>query len=254
MKRVICILILILALTFISGVTVYTLINKGTRKEVPTKIIKKISKVTSNVGKTSVQDVYNIYLNDSRHKVKALYNVVFQDKNAEIQLTIYIDGKNIFDEIVSNNVSAKNIDDLFLNENINNYVRLAEKDFSIIKDEKQEFLVINIGYSRDNVLKKYFIYDDMGNVIENEELIVYDSAKSYVNVDNKDLDIFYDGMFLGKIEKNNIYILEYNSEEEKGSILEFKCTMKKGELEKELINTYSGIKLIDKKNINKKNK
>ena len=86
MKKVICVFILIIALAFISGITVYTLFNKGTRKEVPTKIIKKISKVTSNVGKTSVQDIYNIYLNDSRHKVKALYNVTFQNKNAEIQL------------------------------------------------------------------------------------------------------------------------------------------------------------------------
>ena len=252
MKRVICIFILIIALTFISGVTVYTLFNKGTRKEIPTKIIKKISKVTSNVGKTSVQDVYNIYLNDSRHKVKALYNVTFQN-NTEIKLTIYIDGKNIFDEVVSNNVNAKNIEDLFLNENINNYVRLTEKDFSIIKDDEQEFLVINVGYSKDNILKKYFIYDDMGNVVDDENLIALDFSKNYVNIDNKDLDIFYDGMFLGKIEKNNIYILEYNNEEE-GSILEYKYTMKKGKLEKELINTYSDMKMIDKKNTDKKNK
>ena len=252
MKKVICVFILIIALAFISGITVYTLFNKGTRKEVPTKIIKKISKVTSNVGKTSVQDIYNIYLNDSRHKVKALYNVTFQNKNAEIQLTIYYDGKNIFDEVVSNNINAKNIEDLFLNESINNYVRLTEKDFSIIKDDEEEFLVINVGYNIDNVLKKYFIYDDMGNVIDNEDLIVLDSSKNYVNIDNKDLDIFYDGMFLGKIEKNKIYILDYNNEEEKGSILEYKYTMKKGKLEKELINTYFDVKLINKNNTNKK--
>jgi len=243
MKRVISLVVLVISLILISGLTIYTLSNKGTRKEVPTKIIKEVSKVTSNVTKNAVADVYNVYLNDSRHKVKTEYNVVFEDKKAQINLVIYIDGKEIFNELVSSGVGAKDIDYLFLDENISRYVHLTEKDIKIIKDKKEEYMVINIGYYTDKALKKYYIFNEKGKNITDEDLIVLDTSKKYVTSDNEALEMLYDKMYLAKIDNNDIYVLKYVNENEEVKLEEYKYTLKNAKLNKELINTYSGIKL-----------
>lgn len=251
MKRVISILILVVALIFISGITVYTLSKKGVRKEVTTKIIKKVSKVTSNISNNSVADVYNVYLNDSRYKVKLEYNVTIENKKAKINLIIFINGKEIFNDILSDGVSATDIDSLFKNENINKYVRLSERDIQIIRDNKQEFMTINIGYYTNDALKKYFIFTEKGIDITNGGIVSFDSSRNYISTDGKDLDIFYDSMSIAKIDKNVIYALEYVSDEDVEKFLEYKYTIKNAKLNKELVNTYSDIKLVQRNNSKK---
>lgn len=246
MKKIFSLIILIVAIISIILVTVYTLSHKGIREDVPTKLFKKVEQVTSNVANNKVSDVFNVEINGNRHKLKFLYNVTFDKKNkTEINLIIYIDGKVIFEDIVSKGVKAKNIENLFLLDNINEYVRANEKSISIISDNKTEYMVISIGFYEGNGKKKYFIFTDRGNSLVEDGILIFDESLKYTTVDKKELDIYYDNdkNSLAKLDKNDIYALEYKELDKNGIIEEYKYFIKKGKVNKDLINTYENIKL-----------
>ncbi len=248
MKKVFSLFVLIVALTGLVLVTVYALSHKGIREDVPTKLFKKVEKVTSNVANNKVADVFNVQVNGDRHKVKLEYNVTFDKKNkSEINLVVYIDGKVMFEEIISKGIKAKKIENLFLLEKVNEYIRVTEKDINIISDDKTEYIIINIGYFNEQGKRKYFVFTDRGTSLIDNGILIFDESIKYTTTDKKELDIYYtkDKNILAKQDKNDIYALEYKALEKNGVIEEYKYYIKKGKVEKDLINTYEGIKLVD---------
>jgi len=254
MKKVFSIIVLIMALLGIFGVTYYALSNKGVRDEVPKKNFKKVEKVTSNIANNKVSDVFNVQINGARHKVKFEYNVTFlQNNKTEINLIIYIDGKVIYEDIISNNIKAKSVENLFLLDNINSYVRATEKNISIIKSDETEYMVINIGRFTEYATRHYYVFTDRGKLLNNEGILMLDEGVKYTTSDNKELDIYYNNekKYFAKIDKNKIYALEYKALEKNGIIEEYCYFVKNGEMDRELINTYEDIKIVNSNN-NKK--
>lgn len=254
MKRVFSFIILIVAILFITIITVYALSHKGIREDVPTKNFKKVEKVTSNISNNTLSEVFNVQLNNTRHKVKMEYNVTFEKKNKTIiDLVIYIDGKVMFQDKVSEGITAKKVENLFLNENINSYVRLSENNIKIIENDKKQYLVINVGYYSSYGVLKYFIFDDRGKSLNDEGIIVLDESLKYTDSDKKELDIYYDieRKTMAKIDKNNIYALEYKNEDKNGILEEYKYSINNNKLNKELLNTYENIKLVSGNNSKK---
>ena len=61
--------------------------------------------------------IESIQLNGKRHKLKSNYRVTFEKKYAQINLTLYLDGKEILAMEVNNKFKAESIDEIFENQN-----------------------------------------------------------------------------------------------------------------------------------------
>ena len=250
MKRVICLVVLVLALSGIIGFTVYTLNHKGIKKEVENKIVKKIEKITSNMNSKSLTEIYNVYLNKEKHKLKFEY-LLINDKDEttfNTSLLIYFDGKTVFDDIshVSKN---SNLEEILADDSISQYIKISENNFTIINNDESDYLVIGIGYLFKNSIQKYFIYNINGDMISDEDgILIYDSSLNYVYED-EEINIFYDDEYqkLAKVDNNMIYVLKEKKEKKKLYLEEYKYFIKDDKLKKELLNTYENIKLVDEK-------
>ena len=102
--------ILIGALTGIIWGTIYILNNNGIEKEEIKKSKKTIEKVTSNENQSNLSEIYNIYLNNEKHKLKLEYQLMTKvDETLGLELFVYFDGKNVLEREVKSNGYYKNL-------------------------------------------------------------------------------------------------------------------------------------------------
>ncbi|MCM1052582.1 MAG: hypothetical protein NC483_01205 [Ruminococcus sp.] len=239
MKKFLSLIILIGSLWFIITLTCNILTDNGIKVDVKTKENRIIGKVSSNEVDNMLSDVFNIYLNEVRYKVKIDYTFnVLEDETTNLELKIYFDGKEILSKVVGVNV-VKDLEEPFRNEDIINKVLLTEDSFKIINSDK-DYLSIKIGYL--NNYGEYYLFNNKGNLLNEKAILAYDN-KNYVNENDELLDIFYENNYYVKFLDNEMFVLEL----ENGKNLkfkEYKYNINNNKINKELINTYENIKLV----------
>ena len=243
MKRVICLIFLIAVLSGISYITYYTLNNKGVKENVNNKIVLYKQKISSNVSDNSLVEVFSVYLNNNKHKLKFEYVFVNNDDNtSNLNLMVYFDGKALMEQII-NTGKYKTFKDLLDNDELMTSIKLAENDI-IIFESSNDYLILNIKYFEDNYnYNKYFIFDDKGAILTEEEgLLAYKSNINYINSDINNFYLEDDKQVLAKINKNVIYVLVEKKVNKKINLEEYKYYIKDEKLISELINTYKNVK------------
>lgn len=241
--------LLIVAISAIWWITSYTLKNKGIREEVENKVFKNIENISSNMTSNALTEIFNVYLNEEKHKIKFDYQVLLNEEKVSINLVAYFDGKSVIDENVftMNKVAEiANIEDVFANENVSNLVRLKEKNLKIVDFDSIQYLVVDLGYFKDYYKEKYFIINKEANVLTENGILVRDDAVVYSSIEEKDLKIFYDNdkQVLAKIQDGYIYALVPVENNDAFDIKEYKYRVSEGVLKEELINTYVDINKI----------
>lgn len=230
-------IVLIIILGSIITLTVYTLTHqniKGAQEIIKTKSIEKAS---TNMTENELSEIYNIQLNGKRHKLKSNYRVTFEKKYAKINLTLYLDGREILSMKVDDKFEADTIDEIFENQNEN--IKIDKENIQIMKDKETDYLLISIYSNIEGEKEEYFVWNDEGKILL-ENILIYDEHKEYQSVDEEELTIFYDEntQRLAKFEDNSIYALEEKETEENLLLEEYCYTIKKGKVDKELLNTY----------------
>lgn len=245
MKNSVCLIILVVFLFVISGFTFYTLTHKELRDKMEEKVTEKLENVTSNLSGNNLSEIYNVYLNNQKHKLKLSYNVTLIEGIASIQLDIYLDGISIFEDLVASDIVAKDVKAVFEDEEVSKYVKLDIDNIQILTDKEVEYLLIDIGYKSSNYQEKYYLFNSEGASLIEEGILVRDSSVYYVGSEQEELNIFYDSLEtqgLAKVQNNIIYAIE--AEDNDGLELgEYKYTILDGELKKEKINTYKNIQI-----------
>ena len=233
MKKI-SIFILIIALIGISTLTVYTLTRQNVKGDQVIRKVKSIEKATSNMTENELSETYNVELNGKRHRLKCVYLVVFEKKEVKINLTLYLDGFEIYNKDIENNSKAKTIEEVF-EENSN--LRIEEANIQIIESDK-DYLLIDMITNLKDEKEEYFVWNDKRNVVL-ENILVYDQTLKY-DYETEEENIFYDEekQVLAKIEDNTIFALEEKEEEDTTILEEYKYTIKNNKAEKELINRY----------------
>ncbi len=239
MKKI-CMIFLLFMIISISTLTIYTIKNKAIKEEGAFNTIKNIEKYSSNITQNEYNEIYNIKLNGKRHKLKNTYNVVFQEKIANISLTIYLDGKKITSLNLQNNYKASSTEEIFNNDEPIDLL-IEKKDIKIINSDK-DYLSILIKTNIDKYKEEYIIINDLGKIIL-DNILRYESNFNYFNESEENVNIFYDQEkpIQAKIENNKIYSLE--KIENKNSLIfeEYIYTLKDNKFKKETINTYKNI-------------
>lgn len=239
-------IIFVAAVSGISWITVYTLNHRDIKEEVETKKNKTIEKVTTNMGNDSLAEIYNVYLNKNRHKIKFEYSLkTLWNGLAEVELLVYFDGRSVLNEKVVSDINFTDIKSVFENETVDKYVRISEKNIKIIKDNGIDYLLFDVGYYNGSIIEKYFAFnEDTESILENP-IVVRDSLNTYVNEDDSILDIFYNSeeQVMAKLEENVIFALVPSVNKKKYIINEYRFVIKDGKFQKELIKTYENIKL-----------
>lgn len=245
-KWIFSLLILIMSLTCIIWGTIYVLNNKGIREEVSEKVRNVIEKVTVNEGKSNLSEIYNIYLNNEKHKLKVEYQIFNKTEDTQVvSLYIYFDGKNALERevILLEGNSAITMHDIFAREDVDYNVRIKESNFKIINNEDMQYLLLDIGILQDSVKEYYFVFNDNGDLINELGILVRDSVKNYL-IDGEVFNNFYDDeKALAKIEDNMIYALEEETIKKQLNLVEYKYYFKEGKLKKEKVQVYENIKL-----------
>lgn len=234
--------ILIIGVISITTLTIYTLTHKQIEDSEKVIKIKSIEKASSNMTEHELSEIYNVELNGKRHRLKSNYRLNFLEDKTELNLTLYLDGFEILQMVVDDDIKAKTIDEVF-NENENSFSKIEEDSIKIIKED-QDYLLVSI---ESNTKEEYFVWNSKGdNLIKN--LLVYDESINYISTTEEPLAIFYDEekQIMVKIEDNEIYALEAKEEKENIIIEEYKYQIKKNKVKKELINTYENITIKSK--------
>lgn len=252
MKRLFSLILLVVAVSGLIYITHYTLNNKGIRTEVKRKESSTIEKVSSNITNSNSSEIYNIYLNNERHKVKIEYQLVNRSEE-EIGLTLYVyfDGKNALEREVVHSVNYTSVIDLMKDDTISNIIQINEKRFLNLKDDSMEYLVIDVGIYEEDSKRFYYILNGNGDVLNEEGILKSDTSKIYM-IENDLFENYYDDMTLAKLDNNTIWALEEKSQKKNLNLLENKYYIKDGKLEKELIKTYENVSLKVKTRDNKK--
>ena len=231
------IFILIIMIMFIATLTTYTLMNQKIDESQIIKKVKTVEKATSNLTENELNEVYNIDLNGKRHRLKCNYLVTFKKNIASIHLRLYLDGFEIYSELIEDNLKTNNddIEEIFKDEE-NNYLIIDESNIKILKEEK-DYLLVEISSSITDLKKEYFIWNEkrnliLGNILEIDENITYKT--------DEETNIFYDEdkQILAKIKDNKIYALEEKEEDDATILEEYKYIIKNDKYKKELLNTY----------------
>ena len=235
MKKI-SLFILIIILIGITSVTVYTLTHRTITGTQTIRKVKSIEKATSNMTENELSEIYNIELNGKRHKLKCVYHADFNNKTAIINLILYLDGFEIFNEEIENDAKAKNIEEIFAEEN--NDIRIDETNLKIMQSDK-DYLLVEITSNIENTKQEYFVWNEKREAII-EHVLVHTEEYIYSSLDEEELNIFYDEkkQMLAKIDDNILYVLEEKSEEEQTYLEEYIYTINEDKAEKELINTY----------------
>ena len=238
MKKIFSILLFLIAISFIGYITFYTLNHRDSSEGVTHHVSKMPEQISSNMTNNNLSEIYSIYLNDKKHKLKYDYTVYFEEKKelASGTFSLYMDGKSLINESVLEEIKARNITDVFQNENVLKYVKLGLDDLKVIKFENKEYLLFKVGYYIDKVVKeKYYLFKDDGTVLI-KDLTIRDSSVKYVSSNND--SFYYEDNTLAKYEDNKIYSLEYK----KGEIIEYQYYILNENIQKEEINRYKNIK------------
>ena len=219
------IIILTVIIAGIAVLTIYTLTHqdiKGAQEIIKTKSIEKAS---TNMTENELSEL------------KSNYRVTFEKKYAKIDLTLYLDGREILSMEVDDKFEADTIDEIFENQNEN--IKIDKENIKIMKDKETDYLLISVYSDIKGEKEEYFVWNDKGKMLL-ENILIYDESKEYQSIDEEELTIFYDKntQILAKFEDNSIYALEEKETEENLLLEEYRYTINKGNVEKELLNTY----------------
>lgn len=239
--------LLVVAIGAICWITSYALENKGIREEVENKVFKNIEVISSNMTNNALSEIFNVYLNDEKHKIKFDYYVSIIEGVASINLVAYLDGKSVLNENVAMGIVADNIEEVFADENVSNYVRLTEKSFKVLNFENNEHLMVDLGYFDKFYKEKYFLINRDAEVLIENGILVRDDSVHYVDMNDKELDIFYssDYQTLAKVEDNALYVLVLVENNNLYDFKEYKYSYQNGSLVNELLTTYIEIKKVN---------
>lgn len=220
MKKV-CVLFLILFSFTLVFFTAYTLMNQDIKKDQIIKKIKSVEKATSNRTENELNETYNIELNGKRHKLKCNYHVNFEEKN--IELTLYLDGFKILNQLLAENIKDTQIEDIF-NEEENNLL-ISESNIYIINTDAN-YLLVEVNSNIDHEKSEYFVWNEDRKIIL-EHILTYDSNIT-LNINDEETTS------LARISDNNIYVFEKTED----MIEEYVYKINKDKATKELVNTY----------------
>lgn len=252
MKRLFSLILLVVVISGLIYITHYTLNNKGIRTEVKRRESSAIEKVSSNMTKNNLSEIYNIYLNNERHKVKIEYQLVNKsDKEIGLTLYVYFDGKNALEREVVYSSNYNSVIDLMKDDTISNIIQINEKRFWNLKDDSREYLVIDVGIYGEDSKRLYYILNGSGDILNEEGILKSDTSKIYM-IDDDLFENYYDDMTLAKLDNNIIWALEEKTQKKNLNLLENKYYIKDGKLEKELIKTYENVSLKTKAKDSKK--
>jgi hypothetical protein len=244
-KWIFSILILIGALIAIIWGTNYILNNNGLKKQEKKEIKHTIEKVTSNETSNNLSEIYNIYLNNEKHKVKMEYQLLQKsEESLYILLYIYFDGKKSLEMEVASLIENSTIHSVFLNEDIGDNIKISESSFKILKEKDTEYLLVNIGIIDSSTKKYYYIINNNGDIVNNKGILVSDSNKDYL-MGEHEFNNYYDldNKTLAKIDGNEIFALEEKTEKKKLKLIEYKYYFKDGKLKKDKVAVFEDIKI-----------
>ena len=242
MKKASLVILIIFTLGIMT-LTIYTLTHQEIKGSQEIRKTKSIEKASSNMTTNELNEIYNIELNGKRHRLKCNYYVTFEDNIATVDLTLYLDGFEILNKELAQNVEAEQIEEIFDSEGEMDYLRIKEENITILKTD-EDYLLLNIYSNIDSVKEEYFVWNTNKEPIL-ENILVYDEAINYASTSDEELNIFYDEnrQVLAKIEDNEIYALEQKENEDNLIIEEYLYTIKNNKVDKEKINTYENIEI-----------
>lgn len=237
--------ILVGALTCIIWGTNYILNNNGLKKEEKKETKNTIEKVTTNENETNLTEIYNIYLNKEKHKVKVEYQIMNRsDESLYTLLYLYFDGKKSLEREFISLQEVNTIKEVFKLEETSN-LKINESDFKILKVEDVEYLLVNIGLIEDSFKSYYFLLNNNGDILNDKGILVKNNSKDYLDSDGNSFNGYYDveEKTLAKVLDNEIYALEEKQEKKKVNLIEYKYYFKDGKLKKDKIQVYDNIKI-----------
>ena len=79
MKKVFSVILFIIATTGIIVLTVYTLNHREERQNINHVVNKQPEKVGSNMTDNNLSEIYSLYLNNQKHKLKFEYIITFRE-------------------------------------------------------------------------------------------------------------------------------------------------------------------------------
>jgi len=244
-KWIFSILILIGALIAIIWGTNYILNNNGLKKQEKNEVKHTIEKVTSNETSNNLSEIYNIYLNNEKHKVKMEYQLLTKyDSSLYVLLYVYFDGKKSLEREVAFPEEVKRIHDIFLNEEINDNIKISESSFQILKENETEYLLVNVGIVDDSIKHHYYLINNNGDIINDKGILVSDTSKDYL-MGEHEFNNYYDldNKTLARIDGNEIFALEEKKEKKKLKLIEYKYYFKDGKLKKDKVAVFEDIKI-----------
>lgn len=235
MKKI-SLVILIIALLGITTITIYTLTHKKIVESEEIIKTKAVEKATSNMTESELSEIFNIQLNNKRHRLKSNYRLVGEEEGKSLLLTLYLDGFEIFSETVLEDLKINSIEEIFDDE-LEKFIVISEDTIQIISTD-QDYLLVGIYFNIDGLKEYYYIWDvDRTNILDN--ILVYDETKEYASFPEEELTMFYTEDFvLATIIDNVVYVLEEQSTEDGLIFEEYTYTIYKKKVTKELINTY----------------
>lgn len=241
MKRIVSIIILIVALIGITFGTIYTLTHKGIRLEVENETRQTIEKITSNKSNQSLSEIYNVLLNKEKHKLKLEYSFIQENSQSYIELLIYFDGRSILDEVImvsKEHTFANALDSLEFDS-----VQIQKENLKILTFGEKDYLFIDLFYVLENHQEKYYLFNSQGESYFKNGILVFDDSVQYKSDLNDDLNFFYDNdkQTMAKCDNDAIYVLELKKGKKNSQFLEYKYYIQDDVLEKELLNTYNNI-------------
>ena len=243
MKKI-WIAILLLVLAGITTLTVYTLTHMDILGSERVIKVKSIEKASTNMTRNELSEIFNIQLNEKRHKLKFNYYVDFED-TTNINLVVYLDGDVLLEKELITNLKEKEIAEVFNNETVDE-LRIKESNLKIMKSEDQDFILVDIYTNLERLKEEYYIWNDEGEILL-EGLLAFDNSLDFTY--EEDTNIFYDDEqeLLAKIEDNTIYSLELKEQEDMYIFEEYEYKIENDKITKELINTYENIKVKKRK-------
>ena len=207
-----------------------------------------ITRYNSNYNDNLLLELYNVYLNKQRHKVKFEYKVELpkDSTTGSLELVVYFDGGSVLHEEIAKNIELIEPDAqlAFQIDNVNT-VRLDINDLKIITFEDKEYILLEVRYFDQFLRSKYYLFNDNGDLLINNGSVIKDQSVHYVDQNGEELNIFYDleEQVMAKYQDGEFYVLEVNQNNNKIDIIECKYYFNDKEFVREEINTYNNTKV-----------
>ena len=243
MKKVFSIFILILALGGIIALTTYTLTHRGLKQRIEPKKNEEIELINTNYSGNTMSEIYSIYLNAERHRIKFEYqlNINEETSSGPLELTIYLDGKRTTHRTLINEAADGNLKEIIPSEDLN--IEITKEDFQIVKMDGNEYLLLKTKENNGYLKEYYLLINSVGNLVINDELLIKDESINYVDNEGNPLDFFYNDtdQIMSKYVDGTIYHLEPKPIKNVYQFVEYKYYLTEGQIEKEEINIYDNI-------------